>query len=96
MDLSTEELGELKKRISEIMATIDEEKRQCEDILEKISSLKDDEYSQLVSSASDSRRRRGEGTSSTQTQKEKMEEMEAERNTRQDSIGRLWDKLHDL
>ncbi len=96
MNPSQQELSDLKKRISEIMTTIDKEKTDLEFILGLITSLSNEDYDRITTSASSSLKKRDKDPSDNKTREEKITEMEKLRNDKQDLITGLWNKLHDL
>ena len=96
MDHTAKELDEIKKRITETMTIIDKEKIELEGVLALLQNLSNDTYDLITSSASNSRSKRDKNPGGVKTRDEEMQELEAVRNAKQDAIGRMWEKLHDL
>lgn len=92
MDLTRDELGKVKKRISEIMADIMKEQKELDGILFYVDSLSRDDMQQMSRSASSAKGKRNKtGVRPVEEEKQAYEERRAEK---QETVGRLWMKIH--
>ena len=94
MDYTAEELANIKKRISENMASLAEKQRELDDILAFIARLESASLRQLAESASGSRKKRH--LAEPKSVLEQKEEYEQKRVAMEQNIGRMWEKIHDL
>ena len=94
MDFTPGELEEVKKRMSEIMQDIMQEQKELEKILEFIESLSRDDMQRISESTSSTRRNRNiADIRSAEEEKQSYEEM---RVAKEQSLGNLWMKIHEL
>ncbi|CAK7236619.1 hypothetical protein SCUCBS95973_009668 [Sporothrix curviconia] len=96
MDRTQKELADIKKRISETMTIIDQEKRALDEIISILQSLSGAVYDQIMASSSTSKEKRDIAPIEINTRDEELQRPEDMRNAKQDAIGRMWEKLHDL
>ncbi|RMJ07399.1 hypothetical protein CDV36_013006 [Fusarium kuroshium] len=94
MDPTSENLNQIKKRISEIMADVAKEQEELDAIVLFIDRIERQNQDQMSQSASSAKRRRRKAAA--KTVEEEREDYERRRAEKQDIIGRLWQKIHDL
>ncbi|KYK57371.1 hypothetical protein DCS_04380 [Drechmeria coniospora] len=94
MSMTNNQLATLKKRISEIMAAVDEERRELNQILAFLRNIPKESRQQLSNSAAGSKRARAD--MSGQTIDESGDYYERRRMEKEQAIGRMWEKIHDL
>ncbi|EXK77990.1 hypothetical protein FOQG_17319 [Fusarium oxysporum f. sp. raphani 54005] len=94
MDPTPENLSEIKKRISEIMADVAEEQQELDAIVLFIDNIEQQNQDQMSQSASSAKRRRKKAAA--MSLEEEKKDYERRRAAKQDSLGRLWQKIHDL
>lgn len=89
-----DELEKIKKRISEVMIDMANEQQQLDAILRYLESVEQASLHQMSESASSARdRRKKPKTKSAEEEKESYERM---RGQKEESLGRMWRKIHDL
>jgi len=94
MGFTFDELEKVKKRISEVMADVAREQRELDDILLFLSAIEQANLQQISGSASSARSRRNKVKA--KSVEEEKKDYERRRAEKQESIGRLWMKIHDL
>ncbi len=94
MDTASEELARIKARISQEMTALAEEQGELDAILRFIDGMGQANLGQVSSSPSSARsRRRKAGSKSAE---EESAGYEGKRAKKEENIGRLWEKIHDL
>lgn len=97
MDTTTlEELQRTKKRISETMQDVQRAQNELNDILKYIDTIEASNARQMSGSASSARSRRKRNKVNTKTVEEELESYRNMQAEKEESLGLLWKKLHDL
>ncbi|KAG8415538.1 hypothetical protein J3458_009379 [Metarhizium acridum] len=78
------------------MATVAQEQKEFEDILEYINSIEQANLSQMVGSASSARSRRKKSKTMPKPADEELEKYQRRRAGKEESIGLMWQKIHEL
>ncbi|ODA79269.1 hypothetical protein RJ55_04862 [Drechmeria coniospora] len=88
--MTNNQLATLKKRISETMAAVDEERRELNQILAFLRNIPKESRQQLSNSAAGSKRARAD--MSGQTIDESGDYYERRRMEKEQAIGRMWER----
>jgi len=96
MDTTVKELQRTKKRISETMQDVQRAQSELNEILKYIETIEASNAIQMSGSASSARSRRKKNKGDTKTIEEELESFRHMQAEKEESLGRLWEKLHDL
>ncbi|KAL7784091.1 hypothetical protein V8C37DRAFT_413511 [Trichoderma ceciliae] len=96
MDTTVEELERTKRRISETMREVQRAQNELNDILKFIETIEASNAIQMSGSASSARSRRKKNKGNTKTAEEELDSYRHKQAEKEESLGRLWEKLHDL
>ncbi|UNI19824.1 hypothetical protein JDV02_005974 [Purpureocillium takamizusanense] len=94
MEYTAEELANIKKRISENMASVAEQQRELDDTLAFIADLESESLRQMARSSSSSRKKRN--LPEPKPVEEQKADMERKRARIERNLGLMWEKIHDL
>ncbi|KPA45722.1 hypothetical protein FLAG1_01448 [Fusarium langsethiae] len=94
MDPTAQELSDIRKRISETMAYVSKEQQELDEIIQFINRIEQFDLQQMSGSASSARGKRNKAQ--VKSVKEEKEDYECRRAKKQESLGLMWRKIHEL